>query len=144
MDWSIAQQKYMLWLAVPSKDRSKSLKTREDVAIVLGVSLEDMQLWEASAGWWDDTFAISRAIIGHKLSDILEATAREAIRGSVAAQKLAYTLLGVTAERVEHKIALDDDRLVIVMQRAPEGAPVQPVQGLPSPVSSEVNHASSS
>lgn len=127
MEWSLSQRKYQLWLATPSRNRPKGLQTREDVALQLGLPEDALQTWECSAGWWDDTFEAARAIIGHRLADILESTVSQAIKGNVPAQKLAYTILGVAAEHVDHKIQLEDDRLVIVMQHMP--GPVVPKVG---------------
>jgi DNA-binding XRE family transcriptional regulator len=127
---SLAQRKYQLLLAVPQSDRPDHLQTRADVAEALGVDEATVMAWEASAGWWDETFGLARALVGHQLADILQATVKSALKGSVAAQKLAYTVLGVAAEKVEHKLELENDQLVIVM-RGP--APAQPQPTTPAP-----------
>jgi len=126
MEWSLMQRKYQLWLAVPSKNRPRNLRNREEVAKALGVDVDTLLVWEASAGFWDDTFSIARALIGHRLADILEANAREAVRGSVTAMKLAYQVLGVASEKIEHKLSMEDDQLVIVMRNAPDSALTKP------------------
>uniref|UniRef100_A0A6M3L7M5 Uncharacterized protein n=1 Tax=viral metagenome TaxID=1070528 RepID=A0A6M3L7M5_9ZZZZ len=113
--WSLAQEKYQLWLAVPSSQRPIKLRTRADFARVSGIDEDLLCLWEQSAGWWDATFAIARRVVGRQLADILEATAREAIKGSVPAQKLAYQVMGVAAEKVEHQVNVDEDRLVVIL-----------------------------
>lgn len=137
MDWTLLQQKYMLWLAVPTKNKPANLKNREQVATALGVEVSTLLAWEGSAGFWDDTFAITRSLIGHRLADILEANAREAVRGSVPAMKLAYQVLGVASEKIEHKLSMEDDQLVVVMRSAPDSAltkpPTDPVGSTPVP-----------
>jgi len=117
-DWSIRQQKYLQWLAAPPNMRPRSLRTRKDVAKILGVTVATLQGWEEAPSWWDSVFATARGIIGWQLGAILHAMVNEAIKGSVQAQKLCLQTLGVANDRVEHLVQMQDDQLVIVIRDA--------------------------
>jgi len=117
-DWSIRQQKYQQWLAAPANLRPKNLRTRKEVAGILGVTVATLQGWEEAPSWWDSVFATARGVIGWQLGQILFAMVQEAVKGSVQAQKLCLQTLGVANDRVEHLVQMQDDQLVIVIRDA--------------------------
>ena len=114
-DRTIRQQKYQLWLATPSQARPKQLRTRRDVATKFGIGIETLREWEALTGWWDEVFAIARGILGKQLGNILAALGAEARKGSVAAAKLSFQVLGVHHENIQHQIDVHQDQLVLIL-----------------------------
>jgi len=105
----------MLWLAAPKSARPRTLRTKSEVATKLVVSPTTLRQWENLPGWWDAVFAQGRSILGHELSDILKAMAREARAGSVQAAKLCLQVLGVHSEKIQHEIDVHQDQLILIM-----------------------------
>ena len=123
-NWTIQQQKYMLWLAAPKYARPKALRSRRALAERLGVSTATLRRWETELGWWDEVFQQARGIIGRRLASILAAMATEAEKGSVSAAKLCLEVLGVHHMKIQHEVDMRGDQLVIILH--PDAIPSLP------------------
>ena len=114
-DWTPMQQKYQLWLAIPARARPEALRNRGAFARRLGVTLATLRRWEVEPGWWDAVFQQARAIIGRQLGGILNAMAKAAQAGSVAAAKLCLEVLGVHHMKIQHEVDMQGDQLIIML-----------------------------
>ena len=112
-DWSEVQLKYITWLSVPEKLRPDDLQTRADIADALGLGIDTLYTYEITPLFWLEVYQRARNVIGHELTDILQAMATRAKAGSVQAAKLCLHTLGVQNEVLELRHQLDVDSLII-------------------------------
>ena len=115
MDWTMQQQQYQEWLALPSTLRPVSLKSKEQVAKQLETDKDTLVRWEFEPNFWDEVFSRARAIIGHELGSILMAMVTEAKSGSVQAAKLCLEALGVHSDSLSLKHEFQDEQLMLLL-----------------------------
>ena len=115
-NWSIQQKKYQFWLAVPAKDRPKSLRTKRQVASALRVSESTLALWESLPGWWLAVHEHAMATLGNDLQEILTTLSEKAKSGNVPAIKLALQVLGLFTEKTEQEVTHHHDQLMVVVK----------------------------
>ena len=129
-NWSIQQKKYQFWLAVPAKDRPKSLRTKRQVASALRVSESTLALWESLPGWWLAVHEHAIATLGNDLQEILTTLSERAKQGNVSAIKLALQVLGLFSEKTEQEVTHHHDQLMVVVK--PHDTPPTPTNRLTS------------
>jgi len=115
------QRLFLMWASLLPAERPANLRTHEQVAEKLGVTVGSLIRWENTPGFWQSLFETSLAQAGRRLPEILDSLVRKALSGSVPAIKLSLEVLGVHHDVLEQRVLREDDRLVIIM--APPSLP---------------------
>ena len=118
MSWTNRQRQYQFFLATPETLRPKDCKTETDFAKKFELKPETLALWKLAPGWWQAVYDVSLNTLGTELPAILSALAGKAKAGNVSAIKLALQALGTLVEKSQQEVRLDDDSLVVVVNRA--------------------------
>jgi transcriptional regulator with XRE-family HTH domain len=118
------QRLYEIWKATPPAARQEGQQTEEQVAALLGVTITTLRDWERQPEFWMNVFQESRRILGNSIPQVLDALVKKASGGSVTAIKLLLEVLGLHVDKIEQRVHMEDDRLVIVMAPDPPKDPL--------------------